>query len=76
MKVLMALLPAARVGRDAISMPDADDAALDLLVRELRAAGEVVINSLSGAPDSRCDRQLIKDNGQWRVQALATDDPA
>jgi hypothetical protein len=51
-------------------MPDADDPGLDLQVRDLRAAGHVVINCLSGAPDPRCDRHLVEVNGQWLVQTL------
>jgi ATP phosphoribosyltransferase regulatory subunit len=70
LKALMALLPATIAGPGAISMPDADDPALDLQVLELRAAGEVVINCLSGAPDARCDRHLVEENGQWQVQVL------
>lgn len=73
LKALMVLLPAS-AGTGAISMPDADEAALDQRVGELRAAGEVVINCLSGAPDTRCDRQLVEVNGEWQVQPLNSDD--
>jgi ATP phosphoribosyltransferase regulatory subunit len=76
LKALMALLPALPLGPGAISMPDADDAQLQDKVRELRAAGEVVINSLSGVADLRCDRQLVENNGQWQLQALSTSDGA
>jgi ATP phosphoribosyltransferase regulatory subunit len=68
------LLPAATIGGGAICMPDVDDPALERQVRELRATGEVVINCLSGAPDPRCDRQLIEQDEQWRVQPLNTND--
>jgi len=70
LKALLTLLPAPGACSGAISMPDADDPALDEQARELRAAGEVVINCLSGAPDPRCDRHLVEENGQWRVQKL------
>jgi ATP phosphoribosyltransferase regulatory subunit len=70
LKALMTMLPPSTVGGGAISMPDADDPALDLQVRKLRAAGEVVINCLSGAPDPRCDRHLVDVDGLWLVQTL------
>jgi ATP phosphoribosyltransferase regulatory subunit len=76
LKALVALLPGAAVVGTAISMPDADDPALDQQVRELRAKGEVVINCLSGDPDPRCDRELAEDNGQWSVRALNTNERA
>jgi len=40
-------------------------------VAELREGGEVVINCLATEPDSRCDRQLVEQDGEWRVQELA-----
>ena len=73
LKALMALLPTA-ADAAAISMPDADETALDQLVDALRAAGEVVVNCLSGKPDPRCDRQLVEVNGDWQVQPLNSDD--
>jgi ATP phosphoribosyltransferase regulatory subunit len=76
LKALMTMLPPSIAGGGAICMPDADDPALDLQVRGLRAAGEVVINCLSGSPDLRCDRQLVEVNGQWLVQPLRTNDSA
>lgn len=72
LKALMALLPAEETGRGAISMPDIDDPALQDRVDALRAAGEVVINCLSAAPDPRCDRQLVERDGDWVVQPLNT----
>ena len=57
-------------------MPDADDPALQEIASSLRAAGEVVINCLSGAPDPRCDRQLIELDGRWQVQTLNENDTA
>jgi ATP phosphoribosyltransferase regulatory subunit len=74
LKALVALLPGVAAEHGAISMPDADDPSLDQQVRELRAKGEVVINCLSGAPDPRCDRQLVEQKGQWSVQTLNTNE--
>ena len=74
LKALMTMLPIPGAGEGAISMPDAADPALDAQVRGLRAAGEVVINCLSGAPDPRCDRQLVEVNGQWLVTPLRRND--
>jgi len=74
LKALLTMLPTASAGGGAISMPDADDPALDVQVRQLRAAGEVVINCLSGAPDPRCDRHLVEVNGQWQVQNVQIND--
>jgi ATP phosphoribosyltransferase regulatory subunit len=74
LKALMGMLPTLTAGGGAISMPDANDPALDQQVRTLRAAGEVVINCLSGAPDPRCDRHLVEVNGQWLVQTLQAND--
>ena len=70
LKALMALLPAPDAGQGAISMPDADDPALEATVNELLAAGEIVINCLSTDSDPRCDRQLVEQDGQWQVQPL------
>lgn len=70
LKALMGLLPAVQVGQRAISMPDADDPALEAIVSELRSSGEVVINCLSTDPDPRCDRQLVEQDGEWQVQTL------
>jgi ATP phosphoribosyltransferase regulatory subunit len=74
LKALVALLPPSPGSVGAISMPDVDDAALDQKVHELRAAGEVVINCLSGSPDPRCDRKLVEQGEQWQVLPLNTDD--
>ncbi|MEZ5502498.1 MAG: ATP phosphoribosyltransferase regulatory subunit [Halioglobus sp.] len=74
LKALVSLLPTPEDVGGAISMPDADDPALEVLAAQLRAAGEVVINCLSGRPDARCDRQLVEENGEWQVQPLKADD--
>ncbi len=73
LKALLNLVPGDGDSRGAISMPDSDDPALAAVVTQLREAGEIVINCLSTDPDPRCDRQLLEQDGQWRVQALATD---
>jgi ATP phosphoribosyltransferase regulatory subunit len=70
LKALLDLLPDAATGPGAISVPNRHDPALMAKVNELREAGEIVINSLSAAPDPRCDRQLVEAGGQWRVEAL------
>ncbi|MFT4614790.1 MAG: ATP phosphoribosyltransferase regulatory subunit [Bacteroidia bacterium] len=67
LKALMALMPDLAPGAGAISMPDADDPALQTLVAQLREMGEVVINCLSGSPDPRCDRELVEQGGSWQV---------
>ncbi len=54
----------------AISAPADADPALWEAIGRLRAAGEVVIASLSGEVDRRCDRQLALTGGEWRVRAL------
>ncbi|MDX1733825.1 MAG: ATP phosphoribosyltransferase regulatory subunit [Halioglobus sp.] len=70
LKALTALSPSTTVGPGAISMPDVDDPDLLRAVDELRAAGEIVINSLSGQADPRCDRELVEEDGNWRVRDL------
>lgn len=70
LKALLALVPAEAATRGAISMPDSDDPALAAAVARLREAGEIVINCLGTDPDPRCDRQLLEQDGQWRVQAI------
>ena len=75
LKSLMAMLPTTSASQHAISMPNnADDPALNLRVRELRAEGEVVISCLSGSPDSQCDRHLVECNGHWQVKPLSLKD--
>ena len=74
LKSLMAMLPTTSARQQAISMPNADDPALNLRVRELRAEGEVVINCLSGSPDPQCDRHLVECDGHWQVQPLSVKD--
>ena len=74
LKSLMAMLPTTSARQQAISLPNADDPALNLRVRELRAEGEVVISCLSGSPDSQCDRHLVECDGHWQVKPLSLKD--
>ena len=67
LKALLMLLPE-RQEKGAVSAPSAADAALWIAVEDLRAAGEVVITSLTGEIDPRCDRQLVERDGQWSVE--------
>ena len=42
-------------------------------IAELRASGEVVVESLpgeSGCEGPLCDRRLVESNGQWIVQSI------
>ena len=67
----MALLPPAPESAcGAISMPDNDDPALLKKAAELRAAGEIVINTLGTSADARCDRELVEVDGVWEIKKL------
>lgn len=71
LKALMNLLPCDGQTPRAVSMPDADDPALDAVASQLRADGEIVINCLSGNPDPRCDREIVEEDGDWVVRPLS-----
>ena len=71
LKVLLELLPGLSPAADAIAAPAEGDDALWQKISELRAAGETVINQLSGAADERCGRQLVLRDGEWKVEDLA-----
>ena len=72
LKALLDLLPAtAATVVGAISMPGADDPALEAAVDALRGAGEIVINCMNSEPDPRCDRQLLEIDGEWLVHPLS-----
>jgi ATP phosphoribosyltransferase regulatory subunit len=73
LKALLGLLPAAVAHGDAISMPDSDEPALVARVAALRQQGEIVINRLSGPADRRCSRELVFEDGEWQLRALAAD---
>jgi ATP phosphoribosyltransferase regulatory subunit len=68
LKALLQVLPAPAAKVTAIAAPDDADPALWQRVAELRAGGEVVIASLSGEIDPRCDRQLVCTDGNWEVK--------
>ncbi|MCU0937426.1 MAG: ATP phosphoribosyltransferase regulatory subunit, partial [Gammaproteobacteria bacterium] len=63
--------PAPRPG---ILAPWSGDAALLAAVRDLRAAGERVVNALPGAAadtaELGCDRVLVERDGRWVVEVL------
>jgi ATP phosphoribosyltransferase regulatory subunit len=69
---LKALLPLQQCAgaAGAISAPDSDDPQLTARIAQLREQGEIVINTLGGAADPRCDRQLIETDGQWQLQPI------
>lgn len=68
LQLLAASLPA--VSNTAISAPAQADADLWQRLGQLRAAGEIVITSLSGEIDPRCDRQLICRDGEWEIEPV------
>ncbi|QFU74580.1 ATP phosphoribosyltransferase regulatory subunit [Halioglobus maricola] len=70
LKALMGLAAAASEPKGAISMPDSDDPELLAQAEALRAAGEIVINTLGGAVDVRCDRELTDQDGSWELKPL------
>ncbi|MCG8324308.1 MAG: ATP phosphoribosyltransferase regulatory subunit [Thiotrichales bacterium] len=55
-----------------IFAPCSEDPALHEKIRELRAAGEIVITQLPGqtgnAADMDCDRQLVQEDSKWVVK--------
>jgi len=73
LRQLVALLPAASLPAGILA-PFNEDAALQTEIRKLRTTGEVVIIDLPGHAaqhaELNCDRQLVLQNGQWRVQPL------
>ena len=70
LKSLLALLPE-NAQQAAICAPPEADPTLWETVAELRAAGEIVITSLAGEQDARCDRLLVRQDGQWIVEPRA-----
>lgn len=59
---------------NSIRAPWARDPSLHQRLAELRAAGEVVIQSLPGheheTEEFECDRTLVLENGQWIIKSL------
>ncbi|MFK8046817.1 MAG: ATP phosphoribosyltransferase regulatory subunit [Halioglobus sp.] len=70
LKALMGLLPDQEPAGGAISVPADDDPELLTRAKALRSSGEIVINSLSAEIDPRCNRQLVKEAGEWVVKTL------
>ncbi len=70
LKALLELLSGslAELAPGAISAPGESDPLLLKAVAELRSSGEVVISSLSGEIDPRCNRQLLQRDGEWTVE--------
>ncbi|MCL2020571.1 MAG: ATP phosphoribosyltransferase regulatory subunit [Betaproteobacteria bacterium] len=62
--------------QDAILAPSSlHDPALAEKIAELRKAGEIVVECLpdeSGAPDPRCNRQLVQKGRDWIIEAMAS----
>lgn len=72
LRVLVAQLDAGARLCDAIAAPAIEDVELHREIRRLRSAGEVVIVSLGGVVDSRCCRELVKEQHAWRIEPLAS----
>ena len=74
LKELVNVLPP-RPLRAAIRAPWAEDTGLSIAIARLRAQGDTVVCVLPGheheVNEFDCDRDLIYDNGQWLVTALA-----
>lgn len=62
------------VTQRAILAPFPDDADAREQIATLRSAGEVVVVALPGENadwiESRCDRQLVRDGNEWRIDAM------
>ena len=73
LRQLYRLLPA-QSERMGIRAPYLDDPALTAMIAQLRDAGDAVVVSLPGSTDdpaeSRCDRELMLQNGVWQVVAI------
>jgi ATP phosphoribosyltransferase regulatory subunit len=70
LKTLVQLQPDNPARPAAIHAPVSPDPALAERIAALRAAGDVVICSLAGERDTRCERELVERDGQWTVQVL------
>jgi ATP phosphoribosyltransferase regulatory subunit len=70
LKALLQVLPRPAAPAAAIAAPTDADEALWQEVAKLRAGGEVVIANLSGKIDSRCDRQLVRRDGVWKIEPV------
>jgi ATP phosphoribosyltransferase regulatory subunit len=74
LRQLLRLAGGASASPHGILAPAVDDASLRAEVTRLRAAGERVVQQLSGtsadAGEQGCDRELINRNGRWVVQTV------
>ena len=75
LKPLLGLIPRRDSARGVLAPVDGNDAVLAAKIRELRAAGEVVVQELPGHAAQRgeldCDRELIRISGEWQIKPLA-----
>lgn len=75
LKTLMALNPPSTTKPSSILAPASECEALQRTIRQLREQGERVVCELPGqsgtVADLGCDRQLEKQDGQWRIVPLA-----
>ena len=69
LRLLAAQLGDADAPAGAIAAPPRGEPGLHERIGELRGAGEVVIGTLGGALDARCDRELVWIGGRWQVRA-------
>lgn len=73
LRELARLMPGA-TRKVAVRAPWSTDAALRARVAELRAAGEIVIQTLPGHENDHdefdCDRALVNENGNWILKTL------
>lgn len=70
LRLLAGQVPVAQGSAGAVAAPPDEDPQLQALVAELRAAGEMVILTLGGEVDERCDRELARVDGQWALRAM------
>lgn len=74
LRQLHSLMPAP-VSQLGICAPHLNDSALQLKVKQLRAAGEIVVVDLltdqSHCDELQCDRELVLRDGNWVVVAVA-----
>jgi ATP phosphoribosyltransferase regulatory subunit len=73
LRELVAVLPA-RPLRAAIRAPWSDAESLNKAIAALRSEGETVVCVMPGhdseIDEFHCDRELVQQDGQWRVQAI------
>jgi len=73
LRELVAVLPA-RPLRAAIRAPWSDAESLNKVIAALRSEGETVVCVMPGhdseIDEFHCDRELVQQDGQWRVQAI------